>query len=105
MVFEDDSVMRLYRQTVEDFGLYAGLELTNEQMEKLHTSAGEVSAKMRAVRIIAASSVSKKDLEHRLIQKGENPDQARAAVDWMSEMSLVDDKKSAEQIQQTFYLR
>ena len=98
MVLEDDSVLRLYRQTVEDFGLYAGLELSDEQMQKLETAAGEMSAKMRAVRIVAASSVSKRDLEHRLVQKGENPQQAKAAVAWMSEMSLLDDSKTAEQI-------
>lgn len=90
--------MRLYRQTVEDFGLYAGLELSQEQLEKLHTSASQMSAKMRAVRIVAASSVSKRDLEHRLIQKGEDPEQAKAAVEWMSELSLLDDRKTAEQI-------
>ena len=90
--------MRLYRQTVEDFGLYAGMELSEEQMQNLKAAAGEMSAKMRAVRIVSASSVSKRDLEHRLIQKGENPDQAKAAVAWMSELSLVDDRKTAEQV-------
>ena len=98
VVLEDDSVMRLYRQTVEDFGLYAGLELTEAEFSRLQEAAGEMSAKMRAVRIVAASSVSKRDLEHRLVQKGENPDQAKAAVDWMSEMSLLDDRKTAEQV-------
>ena len=98
MVFEDDSVMRLYRQTVEDFGLYAGMELDDKQLNQLKTAAGEMSAKMRAVRIVAASSVSKGDLQRRLIQKGEDPQQAKAAVDWMSEMSLVDDRATAEQI-------
>ena len=90
--------MRLYRQTVEDFGLYAGLELTEAEFFRLQEAAGEMSAKMRAVRIVAASSVSKRDLEHRLVQKGENPDQAKAAVAWMSEMSLLDDRKTAEQV-------
>ena len=90
--------MRLYRQTVEDFGLYAGMELTDEELSNLQESAGEMSAKMRAVRIVAASSVSKRDLEHRLVQKGEDPTQAKAAVAWMSEMSLLDDSKTAEQI-------
>lgn len=98
VVLEDDSVLRLYRQTVEDFGLYAGIELSDEQMQMLQTAAGEMSAKMRAVRIVAASSVSKRDLEHRLIQKGEDPEQAKAAVDWMSDMSLLDDSKTAQQI-------
>ena len=98
VVLEDDSVLRLYRQTVEDFGLYGGIELSDEQMQMLQTAAGEMSAKMRAVRIVAASSVSKRDLEHRLIQKGEDPEQAKAAVDWMIDMSLLDDRKTAQQI-------
>ena len=72
VIFEDDSVMRLYRQTIQDFGLFAGKELSDEEMQSLQTAAGEMSAKMRAVRIVSASSVSKRDLEQRLIQKGEN---------------------------------
>ena len=96
--FEDGSVMRLYRQTVEDFYLYAGKELTDEEMSDLRKAAGEMSAKMRAVRIVSASSVSKRDLEYRLIQKGEDPKQAKQAVAWMSDLNLLDDAKTAEQI-------
>jgi regulatory protein len=96
--FEDGTTMRLYRQTVEDFGLYAGLELDEGQLKRLRIAAGEMSAKMRAVRIVSASSVSKRDLEQRLIQKGEDPQQARKAVQWMSDLDLVDDAKTAEQI-------
>ena len=90
--------MRLYRQTVEDFALYTGLELTDGRFAELKNAAGAMSAKMRAVRIVAASNVSKGDLTHRLLQKGENPDQVKAAVEWMSEMSLLDDGKTARQI-------
>ena len=98
MRFEDGSSMRLYRQTMEDFGLYAGKELTDEEMKNLRKSAGEMSAKMRAVRIVSASSVSKRDLEYRLVQKGEDPNQAKQAVEWMSDLNLLDDAKTAEQI-------
>jgi regulatory protein len=90
--------MRLYRQTVEDFGLFAGLELTDEQMDALRTAAGQMSAKMRAVRIVSASNVSKRDLEQRLVRKGEDPAQAREAVQWMEDLDLVDDRKTAELI-------
>lgn len=98
--FSDGSVMRLYRQTIEDLGICPGLELTDEQMAALRTAAGAMSAKMRAVRIVAASSVSKGDLEQRLIHKGEDPKQAKAAVQWMSDMELVDDRKTADQVVQ-----
>ena len=90
--------MRVYRQTVQDFGLYAGQELTAERMEELRIAASEMSAKMRAVRIVSASNVSKKDLEQRLIHKGEDADQAKNAVRWMEELNLLDDRRTAEQI-------
>lgn len=90
--------MRLYRQTVEDFGMYTGKELTQEQMDALVEAAGKMSAKMRAVRIVSATSVSKRDLEQRLVQKGEDPAQAREAVQWMSDLDLLDDAKVAEQV-------
>ena len=98
MRFDDGSAMRLYRQTVEDFGLYAGMELTDEEFEKLTEAAGKMSAKMRAVRIISASGVTKRELEHRLIQKGEDPDQAKEAVKWMEDLHLVDDRNTAEAV-------
>ena len=96
--FEDGSTMRLYRQTVEDFGLYTGKELSEAEMESLVEAAGKMSAKMRAVRIVSATSVSKRDLQQRLIQKGEDPEQAREAVQWMSDLSLLDDARVAEQV-------
>jgi len=98
--FDDGSTMRLYRQTVEDFSLYPGLELNKEQMDTLRVAAGKMSAKMRAVRIVSASSVSQKDLEQRLIYKGESPEDAKQAVAWMTELDLVDDRKTAQQIVQ-----
>ena len=90
--------MRLYRQTVEDFGLYTGKELTEQEFADLQEAAGKMSAKMRAVRIVSATSVSKRDLQQRLIQKGEDPEQAKEAVAWMSELNLLDDARVAEQV-------
>lgn len=95
---DDGSVLRLYRQTVEDYGLYTGKELSDEQMADLRRDAGKMSAKMRAVRIVAASSVSKDDLRQRLVRKGEDPDQAAEAVDWMADLKLIDDAQTAQQL-------
>ena len=97
VTFSDGSTMRLYRQTLEDFGIYTGLEMTDEEISRLRTAAGQMSAKMRAVRIVAASNVSKSDLEQRLIRKGESAKQAREAVQWMEDLNLVDDRVTAEQ--------
>ena len=96
--FDDGRILRLYRQTIEDHGLYTGAELSEEQFANLQADASQMSAKMRAVRIVSASSVSKSDLEQRLIRKGENPVQAAAAVQWMEDLDLLDDRKTAQQI-------
>ena len=98
MQFEDETSMRLYRQTVEDFGLYTGKELSDAEMDSLRAAVGKMSAKMRAVRIVSASSVSKRDLQQRLVRKGEDPEQAKEAVAWMSDLNLLDDEKVAEQV-------
>ena len=98
LTFSDGTSLALYRQTVEDFALYAGKELAEEELAALKTAAGQMSAKMRAVRIVSASSVSKRDLEERLVRKGEDPRQAREAVQWMSDLHLVDDRNTAEQV-------
>ena len=98
VTFEDGTKLGLYRQTVEDFALYIGKELSEEELQQLQTAAGKMSAKMRAVRIVSATSVSKRDLEERLVRKGEDPDQAKEAVAWMEELHLVDDRNTAEQV-------
>ena len=98
VLFEDGTKMALYRQTVEDFALYTGKELDHEELASLKESAGKMSAKMRAVRIVSASSVSKRDLQERLVRKGEDPAQAREAVAWMEDLHLVDDRNTAEQV-------
>ena len=100
VTLDDGSVLRLYRQTVEDFGIYTGMELSREEYNALVEAAGQMSAKMRAVRIVSASSVSKKDLQQRLIRKGEDPQQAKNAVEWMCQLDLVDDRKTAQQVVQ-----
>ena len=100
MRFEDGSVMRLYRQTVEDFALFDGMELDQAAMKKLQSAAEEMSAKMRAVRIVSVTNVSKKDLQKRLVAKGESLQSAQNAVAWMEDLNLIDDRKTAEFIVQ-----
>lgn len=98
VTFDDGSKMGLYRQTVENFALYSGKELDEQEAEALRTAAGQMSARMRAVRIVSAASVSRRDLEARLVRKGEDPQQAKEAVAWMEDLHLVDDRATAEQV-------
>ena len=94
--FSDGSALRLYRQTVEDLRLFAGAEIAD--LDAVREQNSRYSAKMRAVRIVSASAVSKRDLENRLVRKGESEEQAKEAVAWLSELNLLDDRQTARQI-------
>ena len=98
VTFDNGEKLGLYRQTAEDFALYTGKELTEDEYSALLEAAGRMSAKMRAVRIVSAASVSKRDLQERLVRKGEDPEQAKEAVEWMEELHLLDDRNTAEQV-------
>ncbi len=94
--FSDGSLLKLYRQTVEDFRMYSGMEI--DDLDAVRESNSRYSAKMRAVRIVSAAAVSKRDLESRLVRKGESEEQAKEAVKWLSELNLLDDRQTARQI-------
>ena len=98
VTFEDGTRLGLYRQPVEDFGLYTGMELEEDRYEALRSAAGQMSAKMRSVRIVSASAVSKRDLQERLVRKGESEEDAAQAVAWMEDLHLIDDRNTAEQV-------
>ncbi|MBQ9967172.1 MAG: regulatory protein RecX [Oscillospiraceae bacterium] len=83
---------------IADLGLFKGLSLDEDELRRLQAAVGLASAKNRAVRIAAASAVSKKELQRRLTQKGESSEDADAAVRWLSDLDLLDDRKTAEQL-------
>ena len=98
IMLSDGTVVKTNSYVLADLGLYSGLELNEEMLRALRDAAGLASAKNRAVRIMSASGVSKKELERRLTQKGERPSDAKAAVQWLEDLELIDDRRTAEQI-------
>lgn len=94
----DGTVIKTQDYLIADIGLYSGMELDDAALKELYKAVGLASAKNRAVRIVSASGVSKKELERRLTQKGEREEDAKAAVQWLSDLELLDDSKTAEQI-------
>lgn len=99
--FSDGSVMKAPDYVLAELGLCAGMELDETVLDRLRQAASLASAKNRAVRIISATNVSKQELEHRLNQKGETAENAQRAVQWLSELNLLDDAATAEQLVQS----
>lgn len=98
LVFADGHKMRVEASVVADCGLFGGRELTDEEYEALLAAAKKASSRARAVRIVAASNVSERELRRRLLQKGETAQDADEAVSWLGELGVLDDEKAARDI-------
>ena len=98
VIFDDGTTRKYLPQTVAEQGLFVGMSLSEAAYQALEAANAALSAKARAVRIISAAAVSKGDLERRLTQKGEKPEDAKEAVAWLSELKLLDDAETARQI-------
>ena len=97
-LFDDDTVLKTQPYLIADLGLYSGMELSESDYQALLAAAGKASAKARAVRIVAAAGVSEKELQKRLVQKGEDTQDAEEAVGWLKELHLLDDRDTARQL-------
>ncbi len=98
--FDDGTSMKVAARLVTEQGLYQGMTLSQEELEGLLDSAQRASAKDRAVRIVSATSISEKELRRRLIQRGERPEDAGEAVEWLRELGAVDDAAMARRVVQ-----
>ncbi len=96
--FEDGETMLVLPAVIAELGLYAGLDVPEAGMDSLREQNAAASAKNRAVRILSAAAVSKNELEHRLVQKGESPEHAAQAAEWLDSMRLLDDRALAAQL-------
>ena len=98
VVLDDGTRLRLEPAVAAQYGLAAGLELDGGQLARLKADNDRASAKARAVRILSATSVSRRELQHRLEARGASNADAEAAVTWLTELNLLDDGETARQL-------
>ncbi len=95
---EDGSALLLPPALLAEHGLCVGMELSAPAQEALRAAASSASARERAVRILSAAPISGAALRERLLRRGETPEDAQAAVDWLTELRLLDDRQTAAQL-------
>ena len=96
--FDDGTRMKVSTDVVVRRGLYQGMSLTEDDLGTLQEASQKASARDRAVRIVSATSISEKALKRRLIQRGERPEDASDAVDWLREIGALDDAAMAKRV-------
>lgn len=96
--FENGQTLLVLPSVVAEHGLIPGMSLPEAALDVLRDDAALASAKERAVRILAAAPVTGDELQSRLVQKGESPEHAALAVQWLRELNLLNDAAVAAQI-------
>ena len=105
LIFEDGKRLKAPAFKVVELGIAPGAEVTPQMFLALENAQSLASCKDRAVRILTASGLSKKELQKRLVQKGESEEDAEAAVAWLEELHLIDDLETAKQLVRSACLR
>ena len=105
LIFEDGKRLKAPAYKIVELGLTPGAEVTPEAFLALENAQSLASCKERAVRILTASGLSKKELQKRLVQKGESGEDAEAAVAWLEELHLIDDLETAKQLVRSASMR
>lgn len=90
--------IRVSLAIVADYSLYKGRELTDEELSDLRAAAAESGAKSRALRMLGARQMSRRELVDKLTQKGETEENAAAAADFMERIGAVNDEEYSKAI-------
>lgn len=96
--FDDGTHMTIPATLAADWQLYKGRELDAAQAEAFQAAVRQSNARQRAVRIVSAAPVSRRELESRLVQKGEDREAAADAVRWLEELGALDDLDMAKRV-------
>ena len=95
LMFDDGSKLRVMATVVPDLGLYASMEVDAALLERILQTHEKAQTRLRAVRLVAAANVSQRELQRRLIQKGQKPEDAAEAAQWLEALGALDDEKTA----------
>ena len=109
---EDGSLLRVGEWDVVSFSLYAGMELSEEQLEGLKQAQEKAKLKNKALTLLAARPMSQRELERKLSaksprkgepQEGEEQRQqrremAQEVAQRMAQVGLVDDREYASTV-------
>ena len=94
---EGGELLRVGEREVAAFGLYAGKELTAEERSALEQAARESGLKDRALSLLTARPLSRKELIDRLIERADATEkEAEAVADELERLGLLNDRTYAE---------
>jgi len=98
VLFEDGAKTNVSAAQIADFGLFSGRDLSEGEYIELNEGLKLSSSKARAVRILGSRNLSSREMEKRLVSKGEPEGIARETVKWLEDIGAVNDEDYAATI-------
>lgn len=96
--FEDGGRLTVTVALIADFSLFTGRELDEAELAALEAAASAQRTRARALRILGARNMSRKEMTDRLVQKGESEEAAEDTADWLTAIGAVNDVEYASLI-------
>ena len=93
--FDNHEEIKTTLNVVTDLGLFSGKTVTEEELSRIRDASSLSRCKQRALRIIGARPMSRKELSDRLREKGESLENAEQCVEWLTQLGLLDDTQYA----------
>ena len=91
-------LLKVTENEVASFSLYSGRELEEDELAALQKAGSLSSAKARGARMLGERPLSRKELVRRLTEKGETPENAEAAADWLADIGALDEAGYARSV-------
>ena len=88
-VLEDGSILRLSRNQIADFALYAGRELSDEEADQLTQAIENENFRAHALRMIMDTPRSRKEFVKLLGKIDCPPEKAQEIADWLEAVSYT----------------
>ena len=103
---EDGTILRITENEIVAFGLCSGLELTAEQMAAVERAAKAAAVRDKAMDLLAARPLSRKELVDKLTARPRNKEKepladretAEAAADRLEELGYLNDESYARMV-------
>ena len=105
-VLEDGTILRITENEVAAFDLFSGAELSRERLEELNAAARAAAVREKALALLSARPMSRKELVDKLTARPRNPEKgplcdaetAGQAADWLEGLGYLNDKEYARMV-------
>ena len=103
---EDGTILRVTENEIAAFGLYSGLDLSPQRLEQVERAARAAAVRDRALELLTARPLSRKELVDKLTARPRNRDKepiadresAEAAADRLEELGYLNDEAYARTV-------